>query len=65
MRAPRSLSTSRLIRPSRSIVRTTQPLRPEQEGIVAELDAEAVRGLLPAFEAKIQRVLARAWGPAS
>ena len=34
---------------------------------MAELDAEAakmeaVRGLIPAFEAKIQRVLARVWG---
>jgi len=45
------------------------PLPPltEQERIVAELDAEAarleaVRGLLPAFEAKIQRTLARVWG---
>ena len=44
------------------------PLPPlaEQERIVAELDAEAarleaVRGLLPAFEAKIQRVLDRVW----
>jgi hypothetical protein len=36
-------------------------------GIVAELDAEAaqmdaVRALLPRFEAKIQRVLDRVWG---
>ena len=43
------------------------PPLPEQERIVAELDAEAarleaVRGLLPAFEAKIQRTLARVWG---
>jgi type I restriction enzyme M protein len=43
------------------------PPLPEQERIVAELDAEAarieaVRGLIPAFEAKIQRVLARVWG---
>jgi len=42
------------------------PPLPEQERIVAELDAEAarleaVRGLLPAFEAKIQRVLDRVW----
>jgi hypothetical protein len=29
---------------------------------VAEFDAEAVRGLIPAFEAKIRRVLARVWG---
>jgi hypothetical protein len=34
---------------------------------VAELDAEAarieaVRGLIPAYAAKIQRVLARVWG---
>ncbi|MDO8540086.1 MAG: N-6 DNA methylase [Opitutaceae bacterium] len=43
------------------------PPLPEQERIVAKLDAEAarieaVRGLIPAFEAKIQRVLARVWG---
>ena len=45
------------------------PLPPlaEQRRIVAELDAEAaameeVRGLLPLFEAKIQRVLDRVWG---
>lgn len=43
------------------------PPLPEQERIVAELDAEAarleaVRGLIPDFEAKIQRVLARVWG---
>jgi len=43
------------------------PPLPEQERIVAELDAEAarleaVRGLVPAFEAKIQRTLARVWG---
>ena len=45
------------------------PLPPlaEQERIVTELDAEAarleaVRGLLPAFEAKIQRTLALVWG---
>ena len=30
--------------------------------IVAELDAEAVRSLLPRFEAKIQRILDRVWG---
>lgn len=40
---------------------------PEQERIVTELDAEAarmeaVRGLIPAFEAKIARTLARVWG---
>jgi hypothetical protein len=39
---------------------------PEQERIVAELEAEAakveaVRGLLLLYEAKIQRVLARVW----
>jgi hypothetical protein len=38
-----------------------------QRRIVAELDAEAaqmeaVRSLLPRFEAKIQRVLDRVWG---
>ena len=45
------------------------PLPPlaEQRRIVAELDAEAaqmeaVRSLLPRFEAKIQRVLDRVWG---
>ena len=45
------------------------PLPPlsEQRRLVAELDAEAaqmeaVRSLLPRFEAKIQRVLARVWG---
>jgi hypothetical protein len=43
------------------------PTLPEQERIVAELDAEAarveaVRGLIPAFEAKIQRTFARVWG---
>ncbi len=43
------------------------PPLPEQERIVAELDAEAarleaVRGLIPAFEAKISRTLARVWG---
>lgn len=45
------------------------PLPPmsEQRRLVAELDAEAaqmeaVRALLPRFEAKIQRVLDRVWG---
>jgi type I restriction enzyme M protein len=45
------------------------PLPPleEQRRIVAELDAEAaqmeaVRSLLPRFEAEIQRVLDRVWG---
>ena len=43
------------------------PPLPEQERIVTELDAEAarmeaVRGLIPAFEAKIARTLARVWG---
>jgi len=43
------------------------PSLPEQQRIVAELDAEAaqmeaVRALLPRFEAKIQRVLDRVWG---
>jgi restriction endonuclease S subunit len=45
------------------------PLPPmsEQRRLVAELDAEAaqmeaVRGLIPRFEAKIQRVLDRVWG---
>lgn len=45
------------------------PPLPEQTRIVAELDAEAarleaVRGLIPAFEAKIARTLARVWGSA-
>ncbi len=57
--------------PSISRVRHTieipLPPLPEQRRIVAELDAEAlqmeaVRGLLPRFEAKIQRVLDRVWG---
>ena len=39
----------------------------EQRRIVSELDAEAaqmdaVRSLIPVFEAKIQRVLDRVWG---
>jgi len=43
------------------------PPLPEQTRIVAELDAEAarmesVRALIPAFEAKIARTLARVWG---
>lgn len=43
------------------------PALAEQRRIVAELDAEAaqmeaVRSLLPRFEAKIQRVLDRVWG---
>jgi restriction endonuclease S subunit len=43
------------------------PPLPEQVRIVADLDAEAarleaVRGLIPTFEAKIARVLARVWG---
>ncbi len=43
------------------------PPKPEQERIVAELEAEAakveaVRGLVPLYEAKIQRTLARVWG---
>lgn len=42
----------------------------EQRRIVAELDAEAaqmeaLRGLIPRFEAKIQRVLDRVWGTPS
>jgi type I restriction enzyme M protein len=46
------------------------PPLPEQRRIVSDLDAEAaqmeaVRGLLPRFEAKIRRVLDRAWGTAS
>ena len=43
------------------------PPKPEQERIVAELESEAakveaVRGLIPLYEAKIQRTLARVWG---
>ena len=53
-----------------SKLKTTEiplPPLPEQERIVTELDAEAarmetVRGLIPAFEAKIARTLARIWG---
>lgn len=46
------------------------PPLPEQERIVAELEAEAakveaVRELLPLYEAKIQRTLARVWGGAT
>jgi type I restriction enzyme M protein len=46
------------------------PPLPEQRQIVAELDAEAaevaaVRALIPRYEAKIQRVLARVWGTAT
>ena len=42
----------------------------EQRRIVSELDVEAaqmeaVRALLPRFEAKIQRVLDRVWGTAT
>lgn len=45
------------------------PPKPEQERIVAELEAEAakveaVRGLVPLYESKIQRTLARVWGTA-
>ncbi len=57
---------------SQSIVAEIEiPLPPleEQRRIVAELDAEAaqmdsVRGLIPRFEAKIQRVLDGVWGSA-
>jgi hypothetical protein len=38
------------------------PSLTEQHRLVAELDAEAARSLLPRFEAKIQRVLDRVWG---
>ena len=34
----------------------------EQHRLVAELDAEAMRALLPRFAAKIQPVLDRVWG---
>jgi type I restriction enzyme M protein len=53
----------------RQILEYEIPLPPleEQRRIVAELDAEAaqmeaVRALIPRFEAKIQRVLDRVWG---
>ena len=68
----------RVARPSqpwaecRSPVGANQTVRPRiafppQRRIVSELDAEAaqmeaVRSLLPRFEAKIQRVLDRVWG---
>ena len=71
---PLALRPCRRFPPSRSVTAPSAysiPLTPlpEQERIVAELDAEAarieaVRGLIPAFEAKIQRVLARVWGTA-
>jgi len=49
------------------VIQIPLPPLPEQRRIVAELDAEAaqmeaVRALLPRFEAKIQRVLDRVWG---
>lgn len=49
------------------VIQIPLPPLPEQRRIVAELDAEAaqmeaVRALLPRFEAEIQRVLARVWG---
>lgn len=55
---------------SQQIIRALEiplPPLPEQRRIVAELDAEAaqieaVRALVPRYEAKIQRVLARVWG---
>ena len=57
--------------PSISRVRRTieipLPPLPEQRRLVAELDAEAaqmeaVRTLIPRFEAKILRVIDRVWG---
>ena len=53
--------------PHRAGYEIPPPPLPEQRRIVSELDAEAaqmeaVRGLLPRFEAKIQRVLDRVWG---
>ncbi len=55
----------------RDLRELTLPLPPmaEQRRLVAELDAEwaqmeAVRSLIPRFEAKIQRVLDRVWGSA-
>jgi type I restriction enzyme M protein len=49
------------------VIEILLPPLAEQRRIVAELDAEAaqmeaVRSLLPRFEAKIQRVLDRVWG---
>ena len=52
---------------ARPAIKIPLPPLPEQRRLVAELDAEAaqmdaVRSLLPRFEAKIQRVLDRVWG---
>ena len=55
------------VRSAHSAIEIPLPPLPEQRRLVAELDAEAaqmeaVRGLMPRFEAKIQRVLGRVWG---
>ena len=63
-------STAAITNISQDILRSVEislPPLEEQRRIVAELDAEAmqmeaVRSLLPRFEAKIQRVLDRVWG---
>jgi len=56
-----------LTAPHLSRERNPLPPLPEQRRIVTELDAEAaqmeaVRALLPRFEAKIQRVFDGVWG---
>ena len=55
------------VRHAHSAIEIPLPPLSEQRRLVAELDAEAaqmdaVRSLLPRFEAKIQRVLDRVWG---
>ena len=57
------------VRRAHSAIEIPLPPLAEQRRLVAELDAEAaqmeaVRSLLPRFEAKIQRVLNRVWGNA-
>lgn len=67
---PRAGMASGLWPSERSQIEIPLPPLAEQERIVAELDAEAarleaVRSLLPRFEAKIQLVLDRVWGKES
>ena len=55
------------VRRAHSAIEIPLPPLAEQRRLVAALDAEAaqieaVRSLLPRFEAKIQRVLDRVWG---
>ena len=64
--------TKRRLDACRDLLVGKLPLPPltEQRQIVAELDAEAaqveaVRALVPRYEAKIQRLLARVWGTAT